>query len=751
TGLSNATTMQLSPDGRIFILDRYGEVIIHKPESQTSVSAGSIPVFHEFEDGLLGLAFDPDFSANSYIYLHYAVQNVSKNRVSRFVMNGDALDLASEVVVLEWATQRSLSFHSGGDMAFDSEGNLYIAVGDNSDHGNYGALNESNVTKSAEKSSSNTNDLRGKILRITPQANGSYTIPQGNLFPEGTPNTRPEIYVMGARNPYRIFVDRTNTDWLFWGDVGPDANTETAAGPEGLDEMNLVKSAGNYGWPYFSGIDNDAYQVTYPGTPYYNDPNAPQNNSVWNSGLNSLPPARPAWLEFFHRSYFAGPRYYFNSALSDPQMFPVEFDQAFFYYDFNTSRVWVVKMDDNGTIVSNERFASSLFPTTRDGFIDMEFGSDGHLYILEYGTGCCPDNSGTGKLVRVDYTGVVSNAPPAVVIDTDVTSGSLPLTVNFSSEGTVDPNGDTDLTYSWDFDSDGTVDSSLDHPTFVYTVAGTFNATLQVNDGKGGIGVQNITIYAGNNTANFEFNSPVDGGLMNWNDEIDLNLTVSDLEDGTTQSGIDCNDVAIIPSLGHLNHFHDGATTNGCSKKLILDPRSLDTDGEMDIFYVLNSRYEDTGGLTAFDQLILHPKRQEAEFYFEGNGVTKITNTDTAGGGSEAIRVDHGSHIAFKGRNLLNISGVKYRVAATTSDGEIEFRMGSRTGPILATTSIPNTGSINNWIEVESTFTDPGGKNDLYFVFKGNSGQQDIFDINYIEFVGAGVSVDNSPPEVVEV
>ena len=224
TGLSNATTMQFAPDGRIFILDRYGDVIIYKTDTQTTTIAGTVPVFHQFEDGLLGIAFDPNFLTNNYIYLHYSVVGEDKNRVSRFTMNGDTLDLNSEIILLDWGTQRILSFHSGGDMAFDAQGNLYIATGDNTNHGGYTKTDETNQVNSAEKSSSNTNDLRGKILRITPQSNGTYTIPSGNLFSVGTANTRPEIYVMGARNPYRIFVDKENTDWLFWGEVGPDAN-----------------------------------------------------------------------------------------------------------------------------------------------------------------------------------------------------------------------------------------------------------------------------------------------------------------------------------------------------------------------------------------------------------------------------------------------------------------------------------------------------------------------------------------------
>ncbi|MEB8347251.1 PQQ-dependent sugar dehydrogenase, partial [Flavobacteriaceae bacterium KMM 6898] len=754
TDLTNSTTFKFAPDGRIFIADRFGELLIYKPATQTTVSAGIVPVFQQFEDGLLALAFDPDFSTNNVIYLYYSAVSPSVNRISQFSMNGDVLDLSSEAVLLEWPVQRTNSFHAGGDMDFDSQGNLYISIGDNTNHGNYGALDENNSNNSAEKSSSNTNDYRGKILRINPLANGSYSVPSGNLFPGGTGGL-PEIYVMGARNPYRIFVDKENTDWLFWGEVGPDANTASDMGPEGKDEINLTKAAGNYGWPYFSG-ENEAYQVPYRSPPpslYYNSPATPENISKWNTGATALPPAQPSWLDFFHRSYFAGPRYYYTPGLPDEQRLPVELDGGFFYYDFNTSKVWVVKMDATGSILSNDQLAPAVFPQAPNGFIDMKIGPDAHLYILEYGVGCCANGDGSGKLVRVDYTGISTNSPPNVVLNASPTNGALPLTVAFSSVGTSDPNGDSPLTYEWDFDTTvPSTDSTLENPSFTYTTAGTFNAQLRVDDGNGGIGVQNITIYAGNTAAAFTFNSPVDGGFIGWGDEIDFDLEVDDAEDGSISGGgVDCADVNAVPSLGHLGHFHDGATLDGCPKTITLDPGAHDTEGEMDIFYVLGTNYTDQGGLISFDQIRLHPKRREAEFYDIQSGVSKIANTDPLEGGSEAIRVDHDGYISFFDRNLLNITSVRYRIAAAATGGTIELRTGSATGPLLATTNVPVTGSSNTWVNVESNFTDPGDKNDLYFVFKNSPGQLDIFDLNYVEFIGNGVSVDNSPPEVNEV
>lgn len=750
TNLANATNFKFAPDGRIFIIDRFGELLIYKPDTQATVSAGTVPVFHKFEEGLLGIAFDPNFSTNNYVYLHYAAISPEMNRVSRFEMNGDVLDLSSETVVIEWGTQRIKSFHSGGDMDFDSQGNLYIAVGDNSFYTDpYGSHNETVLSATTEKSSSNTNDLRGKILRITPQPDGTYTIPAGNLFATGTPNTRPEIYVMGARNPYRIFVDKQNTDWLFWGEVGPDANSQTTQGPEGLDEMNLTKSAQNAGWPYFSGVDNDAYQVNYrTPSPYYNNPASPQNTSIWNTGETNLPPAEPAWLEFFHKCYLAGPRYYYDGAQTSKQRLPIEFDEVFFYYDFNTSKVWGIEMDANGNITNNEQLSSSIFPTGSDGFIDMKIGPDGHLYILAYGTGCCPQNSGTGRLIRIDYTGITTNSAPVVILTADPTNGALPLTVNFSGAGTTDPNGDTPLSYAWDFTTDGTVDATTQDTSFTYTVAGTYNAQLKVDDGNGGIGVKNVTIYAGNTLAVFDFISPPNGGFFDWDDDMSFSLNVTDAEEGN----VDCNEVNLVPSLGHLNHFHDGLPLEACLQTITLaSVAGHDIYGEMDLFYVFGVNYTDTGGLTSFDQIALHPKRREAEYFEAQSGVMVIPNTNPLEGGSEAIRVDHNGHIMFEGRNLLNITGVRYLVAAASAGGSIELRVGSTTGPVLSTTNVSATGGTSTWVNVESTFTDPGGKNDLYFVFKKGAGQTAIFDLNYIEFIGSGISTDNSPPEVVEV
>ena len=145
---------------------------------------------------------------------------------------------SSEKVILEVKSQREICCHTGGSIAFGPDSLLYFSAGDNStpfdepgqhyvNHG-FAPLNDApgHQQYDAERSAGNSNDLRGKIMRIRVHEDGSYEIPAGNLFPPGTAKTRPEIYVMGNRNPYRISVDQKNS-FLYWGEVGPDAPNDS--------------------------------------------------------------------------------------------------------------------------------------------------------------------------------------------------------------------------------------------------------------------------------------------------------------------------------------------------------------------------------------------------------------------------------------------------------------------------------------------------------------------------------------------
>ncbi len=399
-GLANPVDFEIAPDGRIFIIDRYGKLWIRTTDGGQTLAA-TIPVYKESEAGLLGITLDPGFSSNNLIYLFYSPEDKSEQRVSRFQLQGNSVDLASEKVLLTIPTDRDGPAHDAGNLEFDAFGNLYIGTGDAAEHSAYAAIDEDEKNNSAEKSSSNTKDLRGKILRIKPTPDGGYTIPAGNLFDDPAKGL-PEIYVMGARNPYKFKIDPA-TNWLFWADIGPDATQASEAGPVGLDEINLTKTAGNYGWPYFIG-DNLPYLVRGETI----NPAAPKNTSKWNTGPVDLPPAQPHWFSK-PQPYIAlmgGPVYRFDPRLSSTGKLPEAFDQHYIYWDFVTSRIWAVAFDDAGNFISETQIANTAGSAFK-WVIDMDIGPDGHLYLLEYTDAPVPygEIPATGKLSRLDFTG----------------------------------------------------------------------------------------------------------------------------------------------------------------------------------------------------------------------------------------------------------------------------------------------------------------------------------------------------------
>ncbi len=275
-GLSMGEPIELSvlPDGKVLYINRGtssggGQVRVHDPATRRTTVALTLPLDARHEDGLIGITLHPRFATTGWVYLfHSPAVTPLVNRISRFTFSHTTLTLdpASERTLVEWPTERRLCCHSAGSMTWDGNGNLYFAVGDNTNSGGDAAgmapIDERTARDAqydAQRTSGNTNDLRGKINRIHPEDNGTYTIPAGNLFPPGTAGTRPEIYVMGVRNPYRVWVDKQAGNTLYWGEVGPDAGaTIPNRGPAAYDEWNRTAVPGNFGWPYCGG-PNVAY------------------------------------------------------------------------------------------------------------------------------------------------------------------------------------------------------------------------------------------------------------------------------------------------------------------------------------------------------------------------------------------------------------------------------------------------------------------------------------------------------------
>ncbi len=494
--------MQLAvlPDLSVLYIERAGKVKVKDIDSGIIKVAGTIPVANDLEDGLLGVVLDPDFKNNNWIYFFYSPIGSSVQNISRFKFNQKELDLSSEQIILTIPIQREQCCHSGGDLEFDGEGNLYISTGDNVDPfeaDGFAPIDERSgrVAFDAQGTSGNTDDLRGKILRIHPEDNGTYTIPDGNLFANSA-DGKSEIYVMGTRNPFRMAVNKLKRE-LVWGDVGPDATEDNPdRGPKGYDEFNKTNTSGNFGWPYFVA-NNKAYKdydFNTQSSGNYFDPNNLINNSPNNTGTSLLPPAIPAWLyypyDFFSerpefesaggRAAAAGDYCYFDPNSNNGIGFPEYYDNSLFIMEWARSWIREVRFDESGNLLQINKFLPDL---ELNSPIDMHFGPDGAMYLVEWGTGFTNANP-DARILKISFKGKKgnNNNAPQAKISVSIDNGFAPLSVDFTGDESSDPDESDQLTYSWDFNNDGTEDANTPNATFVYENEGEYIATLTVSD-----------------------------------------------------------------------------------------------------------------------------------------------------------------------------------------------------------------------------------------------------------------------------
>ena len=557
TYLHEPIEMEIMNDGRVLFIERLGSVKLYDPEAKATKVLAKLEVNTEgnYEDGLLGLELDPQFDRNNYIYLYYspvgekAVQNLSRFKL----LGGDSLIMRSEKVVLQVPVQRETCCHSAGNVYFGPDGLLYLTTGDNTsskESDGFTPIDErpGRGPFDAQKSSGNTHDLRGKILRIKVNADGSYSIPEGNLFPRDGSQGRPEIYIMGARNPYRMIVDKRG--YVYWGDVGPDGGIANERGPLSQDEWNQARGPGNYGWPYFGG-DNKAYAdfnfATNKVGPKFN-PQRPVNESPNNYGSRVLPPAQKAMIWYPYgeseefpmlgtgsRSAMAGPFFYVNDYEKSRNRFPAYYNNKMFIFEWARDWMKVLTFDDKGNLKKIEPFLDSqkfAHP------IDVKFGRDGAMYVLQYGANYFARNP-DASLVKIDYA--EGNRQPVGQIEADKTVGAAPFKVKLSAEQSYDYDKEDELTYAWE--SGAGERSSEVAPVFTYSKPGVYRPKLTVTDKEGDKATTEVELKVGNEIP--EVKVALDGNRSFFFDNRTLHYKVSvrDKEDGQLNSGIAASQV----------------------------------------------------------------------------------------------------------------------------------------------------------------------------------------------------------------
>ena len=627
---ANPMKLDIAPDGRVFYTELGGTLKIWHPDTQAITVAGRLDVYRDQENGLLGIALDPNFEQNNWVYLYYSDPATvpvdgtvgGMQHLSRFTLDpvGETLIRDSEVVLLKVPHQRQECCHSSGHLEFDSVGNLYLSTGDDtnpfgsSGFGpfDYGA---GRAPWDAARSSANTADLRGKILRIDPNDDAepgdppgpgsTYTVPPDNLFtahnqawhhlfPGGMYDpqlARPEIYTMGHRNPFTIAID-PQTDDLWIGQVGPDSNPpggfDPDRGPRGYDTWGQVREAGNYGWPFCVVREQPYRQWNFatqtPGE-FYDCEGGPVNDSPRNTGLTRLPPAQPwtIWYPYCNsqgnygasfpfpeipcgplaggqgwgtgRAAYVGDVYDYDPDLQADGKFPEYFDGKPFLMEWERDIVATVSMNENGTYVPGS-FEEFGFRWRFDNALRFRKPHD-----LEFG----PD----GNLYLIEWGDEFNFAGGGVNPDSGlyrisyVKGGRTPR-----ARATATPdNGQPPLEAS--FSSAGTVDpdgeeityqwnfgdgatSDEPNPTHVYTAAGVYSAQLTVTDTTGRSSSSSVTITVGNTRPVVEFVYPSNGLVFKWGDEIPYKVEVVDREDGSTENGrIGCEHVVVQRGLWH--------------------------------------------------------------------------------------------------------------------------------------------------------------------------------------------------------
>jgi glucose/arabinose dehydrogenase len=226
-GLVSPTAMQFAPDGRLFVAEQGGRLRVIKNGALLSTPFVTLTVSSTGERGLLGIAFDPSFATNQFVYLYYtATSPTIHNRISRFTANGDLAVAGSETIILELDNLSSATNHNGGALAFGPDGKLYAAVGENANGANAQLFT----------------NLHGKMLRI----NKDGSIPTDNPFYGTTSGNNRAIYSLGLRNPFTFAFNPARAE-MFINDVGQNT----------WEEINDGLAGANYGWPDTEGVTSD--------------------------------------------------------------------------------------------------------------------------------------------------------------------------------------------------------------------------------------------------------------------------------------------------------------------------------------------------------------------------------------------------------------------------------------------------------------------------------------------------------------
>ncbi len=560
----NTVGFTFAPDGRIFTWEKPGVVRIIKNGvlSPTPFLDLRTRVYSDVDSGLIGLALDPNFAANGWVYLLYTFEdggdpNGPKTarlaRVKADPSNPDVAQANSEVILMGKISAPPCSqyavgsdcmasdsgAHTIGTVRFGPDGKIYVGMGDGASF--------STATEQSFRSQ-DLNYYNGKILRINPDG----TAPSDNPFYDGNPNSvRSKVYAYGLRSPFR-FTHKPDTSEVYVGDVGAAK----------FEEINRGRGA-NFGWPCYEGPNPQfTFQNTFPqrcGQIPASSVTPPLYSYPWNGGSSIV-----------MGPFYTGANY------------PTAFRNNLFFAVFVQGFIRRAIFDANNNLVKVEPFATSV-----DSPVHLEQGPDGFLYYMAVAS---------GELKRIRFSG---SAPTATATATRP-SVSNPYTVAFSSAGSSDPNNSA-LTYLWGFGDGNT--STLANPTHTYNTTGvkTFTAKLTITNAQGLTATATVDVIVGGRAPVATITAPTDNARIPSGTVLTFTGTASDADETLPSSALKWSVL-----LHHNEHIHPGVTATGTSGSFLVEDHASTSET---YFYEIVLTVTDSAGLTDTKRVTVIPER----------------------------------------------------------------------------------------------------------------------------------------------
>jgi hypothetical protein len=324
-----------------------------------------------------------------------------------------------------------------------------------------------------------------------------------------------------------------------------------------------------------------------------------------------------------------GPAYQYDAGLGSSVKWPSYFDGAPIFYEWSRDALFAFVLDSNGGL---GRIRPLLPDLELANPIDVEFGPDGALYMLEYGDGYYAENP-EAQLSRIDF--VRGNFTPIPVVTPDISyAADPPFTVQLSSDGTADPDGDA-ISLFWDFDQDGVVDSTEPNPSVTFDRVGSFGPSLRVVDATGRAATVASRVIVGNTPPVVRFVEPVEGQPFGFGQTVRFEIAVED------DQPVDCDRVTVNYVLGHDMHGHPISEAVGCSGSFEIPALDLAHAQSSTVAAVFFAQYTDAPGpgvpvLSGQAFLLLPPSAGGADAGAPDAGAPDAGAPDAATSGADA-------------------------------------------------------------------------------------------------------------------